>query len=66
MGKCIMNCSTCDHSSENNRIARKSEGYCYMWKEEPEGQCFQHTAYKDRNAIPDALVLFASILANTK
>ena len=68
MGKCGMNCETCGHSSKNCAIARDSDGYCYMWRVEPEGQCFQHTGYKDRNlnSIPDALALFASILANSK
>ena len=64
MGKCIMNCSTCGNSSENNGRARDSDGYCYMWKEEPEGECFQHTAYKDSSA--NALSILASILANIR
>lgn len=64
MGKCVMNCSTCSNSTKNNQRARESEGYCYMFKEEPEGQCFQHTSYKDTSV--EAFQILFSFLKDKK
>lgn len=34
------NCSTCDHSQD------RDDGHCYMFRNEPEGVCMQHTGRK--------------------
>lgn len=36
----LLQCQVCDHR------ARGGEGYCYMWREQPTGVCFENTAYK--------------------
>lgn len=37
---CSSNCATCDHKRE------RVDGWCYMFREPPEGRCYQHTGEK--------------------
>lgn len=37
---CSSNCATCEHK------AASGDGWCYMFKQEPEGRCYLHTAEK--------------------
>lgn len=37
---CSSNCATCDHKKE------RVDGWCYMFREEPEGRCYLHTGEK--------------------
>ena len=34
------NCETCEHKQR----ARKEDGWCYMFRDEPKEICMQHTA----------------------
>lgn len=57
MGKCVMNCETCDHKKHYGG----ADGYCYMWREEPEGKCYQHTKYKAN--IDDSIYALVSVVS---
>jgi len=59
VGKCVMNCKTCGYRNSQNQNQIEN-GYCYMWKEEPEGKCFQHTSYKTN--IEDSLSALISVI----
>lgn len=36
---CLMNCNTCHYK----KINQDQLGWCYMFREEPNGECRQHT-----------------------
>ena len=43
---CLMNCDTCYFK----KINQGKSGWCYMFREEPEGECRQHSGFKTDTA----------------
>lgn len=60
MNKCSTNCQTCDYKKFN----KDPELYCYMFKDEPQGQCRSHSAYKNRTPIFEQAVMH--VMSNYK
>lgn len=51
---CTSECSTCDHK------ARPEGGYCYMFRQEPEGRCFKHTKAAPPVGVLESLIASAA------
>ncbi len=44
------NCLTCDYKEMRSPGDERPQ-HCYMFEQEPDGQCMQHTGHKDQDRL---------------